>query len=331
MVKAMVGGRDFNESQFNRAIQSRRQPGSAFKPIIYAAALDKATHRPDHHRFADRFQGRGPRFYLEAQELRRKILRPHSFAGSAGPVAQHCHHQNHAGHRHRLCDRLCAQTRHRIGFEPQFVPRPGLLGCFPAGARAAPIRFSPIRDIWWNRPSSPNRGPRRQHPGRDEPGARKGHRRKHGLYHDQPDGRVWSNSEPVSACARSNGPWPAKPGPPTTCMMPGLSAIRRAISPGCGSASTTSARLGEGETGARAASPIWLGFMQEVVKNEPVRIFQVPEGWCSPKSMPKPGCCPFPNRRKPFSNASRKAPSLLNIPPNRGQVTEPEQFFKQDL
>jgi penicillin-binding protein 1A len=40
-VRAMVGGRDFSESQFNRAIASRRQPGSAFKPIIYAAALEK--------------------------------------------------------------------------------------------------------------------------------------------------------------------------------------------------------------------------------------------------------------------------------------------------
>jgi penicillin-binding protein 1A len=40
-VLAMAGGRDFRENQFNRAIQARRQPGSAFKPIIYAAALDK--------------------------------------------------------------------------------------------------------------------------------------------------------------------------------------------------------------------------------------------------------------------------------------------------
>jgi len=39
-VKAMIGGRDFNISQFNRAIQARRQPGSSFKPIIYSAALD---------------------------------------------------------------------------------------------------------------------------------------------------------------------------------------------------------------------------------------------------------------------------------------------------
>ena len=40
-VKTMIGGRDYRDSQFNRAYQSRRQPGSAFKPFIYAAALDK--------------------------------------------------------------------------------------------------------------------------------------------------------------------------------------------------------------------------------------------------------------------------------------------------
>ncbi|MCX5881677.1 MAG: PBP1A family penicillin-binding protein [Deltaproteobacteria bacterium] len=40
-VKVMVGGRDFRDSQFNRAIQSRRQPVSSFKPVIYAAAIDK--------------------------------------------------------------------------------------------------------------------------------------------------------------------------------------------------------------------------------------------------------------------------------------------------
>ena len=40
-IKAMIGGYDFKKSQYNRAIQARRNPGSAFKPIIYAAALDK--------------------------------------------------------------------------------------------------------------------------------------------------------------------------------------------------------------------------------------------------------------------------------------------------
>jgi penicillin-binding protein 1A len=40
-VRAMVGGYDFERSHFNRAIQARRQPGSAFKPLVYAAALDR--------------------------------------------------------------------------------------------------------------------------------------------------------------------------------------------------------------------------------------------------------------------------------------------------
>ena len=40
-IRAMIGGRDFSNTQFNRAVQAQRQPGSAFKPVIYAAALDK--------------------------------------------------------------------------------------------------------------------------------------------------------------------------------------------------------------------------------------------------------------------------------------------------
>jgi penicillin-binding protein 1B len=39
-VKALVGGRSFRRSQFNRATQARRQPGSLFKPFVYATAMD---------------------------------------------------------------------------------------------------------------------------------------------------------------------------------------------------------------------------------------------------------------------------------------------------
>lgn len=43
VVLAMVGGRDYTESQFNRITQARRQPGSTFKPLIYAMAMPPLT------------------------------------------------------------------------------------------------------------------------------------------------------------------------------------------------------------------------------------------------------------------------------------------------
>jgi penicillin-binding protein 1A len=45
-VRAMVGGRDFRKSAYNRAMNAKRQPGSAFKPFVYAAAVE-AGYGPD--------------------------------------------------------------------------------------------------------------------------------------------------------------------------------------------------------------------------------------------------------------------------------------------
>ncbi len=64
-VRAMVGGRDYGESQFNRSTQAQRQPGSAFKPFVYLAGLE-AGLRPDDH-FTDmpiRIGNWQPRNYL---------------------------------------------------------------------------------------------------------------------------------------------------------------------------------------------------------------------------------------------------------------------------
>ena len=64
-VRAMVGGRDYGESQFNRATQAQRQPGSSFKPFVYLAGLE-AGLRPDDH-FTDapiRIGNWQPRNYL---------------------------------------------------------------------------------------------------------------------------------------------------------------------------------------------------------------------------------------------------------------------------
>jgi penicillin-binding protein 1A len=46
-VLAMIGGRDFRETQFNRAVQAPRQPGSAFKPFVYLAAIENGYNPSD--------------------------------------------------------------------------------------------------------------------------------------------------------------------------------------------------------------------------------------------------------------------------------------------
>src|SRR5438270_92728 len=69
-VRAMVGGRDYGQSQFNRATQAQRQPGSAFKPFVYLAGLEAGLRPADHfvdapirvgnwqpHNYTNRYQG----------------------------------------------------------------------------------------------------------------------------------------------------------------------------------------------------------------------------------------------------------------------------------
>ncbi len=72
-IRAMVGGRDYRLSPFNRAVESRRQPGSAFKPFVYIAALDTP------------FSGRRPP--LTAATLLDDV--PDSIPTSQGPYAPH--------------------------------------------------------------------------------------------------------------------------------------------------------------------------------------------------------------------------------------------------
>jgi len=69
-VRAMVGGRSYAQSQFNRAVQAKRQPGSAFKPIVYLTAMERGltpdtvrTDRPVNYggwapeNYSGRFEG----------------------------------------------------------------------------------------------------------------------------------------------------------------------------------------------------------------------------------------------------------------------------------
>lgn len=85
-VRAMIGGRDYRQSQFNRVTQARRQPGSAFKLFVYLAALN-AGFKPS-HQFIDEaveIDGWRPRNY--DGQYKGKITLREAFAQSINTVA----------------------------------------------------------------------------------------------------------------------------------------------------------------------------------------------------------------------------------------------------
>lgn len=124
-VRAMVGGLDYHESQFNRAVQARRQPGSAFKPIVYLAGLESGLS-PETV-FLDRpidIDGWRPRNYRD-QYFGRVTMRE-GLARSINTVAVQV--AEHAG-RQRVID-----TAHRLGIVSTLQPHPSLaLGAYEVG------------------------------------------------------------------------------------------------------------------------------------------------------------------------------------------------------
>ena len=113
-VKAMVGGRDFDLSKFNRATQAQRQVGSSFKPYVYTAAIDQDKITPD-----DMILDTPITFPTASGPYT-----PHNYDGKfegnithsacACRFAQHPRTEDCLRPRHQDCDRLCAQVRHQL-------------------------------------------------------------------------------------------------------------------------------------------------------------------------------------------------------------------------
>lgn len=116
-VRAMVGGVDYGKSQFNRATQALRQPGSAFKPFVYLAALE-AGLLPS-ARFVDgplAINGWSPRNY--DGKYRGDVTVAEALAHSINTVAVQVAERTG---RERII-----RTAHRLGLEGAMTPTPSL-------------------------------------------------------------------------------------------------------------------------------------------------------------------------------------------------------------
>jgi penicillin-binding protein 1A len=85
-IKALVGGRNYAESQFNRAVSAHRQPGSSFKPFIYLTALERGL-TPDTIRDDAPINVRGWQPENSSQDFQGKVTLTRALAMSLNTVA----------------------------------------------------------------------------------------------------------------------------------------------------------------------------------------------------------------------------------------------------
>jgi hypothetical protein len=168
---------------------------------------------------------------------------------------------------------------------PDLASGPGVLRGFPAGTGQRLFGFCqpgvPGRTNLYHA----HRGPGRPGAGRKPPGTRAGHREKHRLHHDQPAGKCGQGGHR----APHQGSWPAgagKTGTTNDLYDAWFVGYTPRYITGTWVGLRREAPLGEGETGSRAASPIWLGFMQRFWKESRSAPSKCPRGWCFPRSMP---------------------------------------------
>jgi len=260
-VLAMVGGRDFNLSQFNRATQAERQTGSSFKPYVYTAAVE-AGATPE-ERVADS---------------------PVTFQTAGGPYTPHDYEPNYLGNISllkafadsrnipalRLAERVgmrrVIETAHRFGITREIPPfLPVALGSVEVSLSQQVAAYS----------SFPNDGVRlTPHLLRKVTNAE-----GNTLAQDQPVVaestsartartmmvflREVTKSGTGAAAAALNHPLGGKTGTTSNFTDAWFIGFSPSVTCGVWVGFDSRQSLGEKETGARAALPIWMDFMRE--------------------------------------------------------------------
>lgn len=330
-VKAMIGGRDARETQFNRAIQSRRQPGSAFKPVIYAAAIDMeytpATMIIDSpivfkdeemdSKWKPKNYGKkfyGPTLFRTALAKSRNVV--------TIKILQDIGIDYAIDYARKLGIESNLSRDLSIALGSSGVSLLELVNAYAvfnnSGYLVSPVFIAKIIDR---------------------------------------DGNVLEESVPTKEKAiekttafimthllegvvQNGTGWRAKALGRPTAGKTGttndlfdawfLGYTPRYIS-GVWVGFDEESSLGIYETGSKAACPIWVGFMKRILDKTPVRIFQVPEGVVFSQIDAQTGLLPIPESEETIFECFKEGTVPTEYTPKPDSVTEPEQFYKSDM
>jgi penicillin-binding protein 1A len=303
-IRAMIGGRDFSKSEFNRAVQARRQPGSGFKPIIWATAIESGMSPSDriidapvvfHFRdkvwepknYEERFYG--PTTLREAIEHSRNIVSIRLL--------------NHLGVAPAI--RLAHKMGIKSYLEPNLTLALGSTGVSPLEITSA---YATIADG--------------------------------GIYREPvsilkivgPDGAIIEEKQPKETIALSEQTAYIMIDFMKGVIQRGTGRAARSLRrPAAGKTGTTNdctdawfigftpqlvtsvwvgfddmRSLGEKQTGGRVAAPIWTAFMKEALADRPVETFSVPPGIEFVEVDPRSGLLAPPGSKKTHTVAFKE-------------------------
>lgn len=314
-ILAMVGGRSFKESYFNRATMARRQAGSAFKPLVYALAVAKGFGQNE-------MLWDGPVVFKGAREG--QDWTPRNFSGKyMGEITLRkalALSKNIPAVKllNKLGPTPAVQFAHRMGIAPPLDPNLSLV----LGTSEVTLL-----DLTASYAVFPNGGVWTRPFGIVEILDREGR----SLWREKPQMRPAVSPETAAvtldmlravieegtgkAARRIGRPLGGKTGT-TDCYKDALFVgFSPTIATGVWVGLDHHTTLGDKETGARAALPIWIHFMEQVLKGRPYHDFDLPEGVVSVRMDAESGLL-----------ASEDCPNAVTAVFKKG--TEPKQYCK---
>ena len=335
-VRAMVGGRDFTENQFNRAIQARRQPGSSFKPIIYAAALDRKFSDPRKVYtpatviidsavvYEDRIQTWKPKNYRDT--FYGPTLLRDALAQSRNVVTvkilQDIGLDYTIGYARKLGIASELTRTLSLALGSSGVSLLELTRAYSVFANQGQV-IEPVftikivdRDGTVLEQAAPDP---RQAIEKDtafimtsllESVVQQG------------------TAQRVKALGR---PSAGKTGTTNDMYDAWYIGYTPDLVTGVWVGLDTEGMLGKNETGAAAAAPIWLGFMKRALTNVPIRSFEPPEGVVFAKIDAETGLLPIPESRKTIFECFKEGTVPMEYSKRPGEVKEAADYFKKDL
>ena len=331
LVKVMVGGRDFMQSQFNRAIQSRRQPGSAFKPIIYAGALDKGftaateiidspiVFKDEVNDFTWKPKNYGKKFY--GPTLLREAL-----AKSRNVVTIKILQEIGIDYSIEYARRLGIQSEMprdlSIALGSSGVSLLELVNAYAVfanqGYLVQPAFITKIEDRFGNILEEMNPSRERVI---DKSTAYIMTSLLESVVKEGTGKRILALNRPVAG----------KTGTTNDLQDAWFVGYTPRFISGVWVGYDNGRTLGKGETGSRTASPVWLGFMDAILKEKPVRMFQVPEGVVFAKIDAQTGLLPIPESPKTRFECFREGTVPTETTKKPDTIVDAESFFKSDM